>query len=212
MKRGDIDYFMSNDQIAVLRWKDNRVVHMLSNFQDPSEVVEVERKEKDGSKTKVNCPSIIKKYNSKMGFVDHFDHLKSLYEINRRSKKWWHRIFWFFIDCAIVNAFVIFKHLKQEKGRFLEFRLSLVAEEIMANKTMSKRRPLSHPSFSHKPQVPAVERYTIHLPVKTTKRRCGLCSTKSHQVRTNWMCKGCNVPLCLGKMRGADDCFISYHS
>jgi len=33
----------------------------------------------------------VKDYNENMGFVDKADMLKALYEVNRKSRKWWHR-------------------------------------------------------------------------------------------------------------------------
>ncbi|KAJ8939274.1 hypothetical protein NQ318_015232 [Aromia moschata] len=47
-----------------------------------------------------------------------------------------------------------------------------------------------------------------HQPIRTTRRRCAMCSTKNNDVRTNWQCSVCNVPLCLGKSKA---CFQSYH-
>lgn len=47
----------------------------------------VERKEKEGSRKEISCPQSIVNYNKYMGFVDNFDHLKCLYEIDSKSQK-----------------------------------------------------------------------------------------------------------------------------
>jgi hypothetical protein len=44
-----------------------------------------------------------------MGHVNKADMLKSCYEIDRKSKRWWLRIFWYFIDVTIVNTFTLFR-------------------------------------------------------------------------------------------------------
>ncbi|KAJ8965522.1 hypothetical protein NQ314_004071 [Rhamnusium bicolor] len=62
----------------------------------------------DGEKVTIRCPLMVKDYNSSMGYVDKADQLKSTYEISRKSKKWWHRIIWHFVDVAVVNSFTIF--------------------------------------------------------------------------------------------------------
>ena len=62
-----------------------------------------------------------------MGCVDKADMLKSYYEINRKSKKWWQRIFWHFVDITLVNSFIIYLQLFLEKNMKLkDFRLSVV--------------------------------------------------------------------------------------
>lgn len=96
MSRGQFDYAVSNDEIYCVKWKDKRSVCVLSTLEDPLNVTEIARREKDGDITQVPCPNAVINYNKNMGFVDMFDQLKSFYEIDRKSKKWWHRIFFFF--------------------------------------------------------------------------------------------------------------------
>ncbi|KDR07490.1 PiggyBac transposable element-derived protein 4 [Zootermopsis nevadensis] len=81
----------------------------LSNFHDPQDVNTVARKNKDGTSENISCPEIVKQYNANMRFVDKADMLKSLYEIDRKSQKWWLRIFWHFLDVSVVNAFILYK-------------------------------------------------------------------------------------------------------
>lgn len=65
---------------------------MISNFHG-SEVTSVKRKQKDGTSKEVACPAVVRDYNQMMGGVDHADQLKAAYGLNRRSKKWWHKLF-----------------------------------------------------------------------------------------------------------------------
>ncbi|GBP05487.1 PiggyBac transposable element-derived protein 4 [Eumeta japonica] len=41
---------------------------------------------KDGTKTDVGCPAVVKQYTKRMGGVDHFDHIKGTYSVGRRSR------------------------------------------------------------------------------------------------------------------------------
>lgn len=93
MKQGDYDFSVSSEGIALVKWKDKRAVHLLSNFHNPKHITTVKRKQKDGSKEEVPCPTLLTDYNKNMNFVDRFDQLKSTYELDRKSKKWWMRFF-----------------------------------------------------------------------------------------------------------------------
>lgn len=67
-----------------------------------------------------------------MGGVDHADRLRAAYGVNRKSKKWWHRIFWGVLDIMFVNAFVVYKE-RHETIPLLEFR-RLVVQGLLAQK------------------------------------------------------------------------------
>ena len=88
LKRGEHDWFISEDGIQSLKWKDKRVVHIVSSYHDPKTVVEVERKEKSGQTIKINCPIAVRDYNFNINFVDKFDQMKKAYEVDRKSHKW----------------------------------------------------------------------------------------------------------------------------
>lgn len=49
-----------------------------------------------------------------MGFVDKFGQLHTLYEIDRKSRKWWHRLFFHFVDMVVTNAFILHKKLPED--------------------------------------------------------------------------------------------------
>ncbi|KAJ8966657.1 hypothetical protein NQ314_003384 [Rhamnusium bicolor] len=55
-------------------------------------------KREDGTITQINCAKAVNDYRRCVGGVDIADILKSYYAIDRKSRKWWHRLFWHFID------------------------------------------------------------------------------------------------------------------
>ena len=81
---------------------------MLPPAWTTSKTTVVKRRQKDGSLKDVISPVMSADCNDYMGFLDNFDHLLSSYKIDRKSKKWWHRIFCNFLDLAIVNSFIIY--------------------------------------------------------------------------------------------------------
>ena len=61
-----------------------------------------------------------------MGYVDKADMLKSLYGLDRKSKKWWHRIVFHFLDVALVNSYIILKNIHGAKLPLKAFKLNVI--------------------------------------------------------------------------------------
>ena len=62
---------MSKDGLAPLRWKDSKVVMLLTNCLDPSNKTSVEWRQKGTSESlKVPCPAIITKFDSHINGVE----------------------------------------------------------------------------------------------------------------------------------------------
>lgn len=211
LKRGDTDWKVSDTGLSIFKWKDKRSVHLLSNYHDPQIFSTVRRKSRNGQIEDINCPRILLDYNMNMGFVDKLDQLKSNFGLDRRSHKWWHRIFFHFIDICIVNSYILYK-LNGQQISHKDFRRAvvtgLVAEKLVHLKTTRSSSPLC--IKKHKPTVSMEIRLesSAHQPERSTRRRCAVCSTKQIQIRTEWTCSVCKVPLCLSKFR---TCFQQYH-
>ncbi|KAF2350776.1 PiggyBac transposable element-derived protein [Trinorchestia longiramus] len=92
LKRGDFDYRSTPSGITVFKWHDSKPVHLISNYHDVEDST-VQRRNKKGIKLTVTCPSVVTDYNKHMGGVDKHDMMKQLYGSDRKSKKWWHRLF-----------------------------------------------------------------------------------------------------------------------
>lgn len=103
LNRGEFT-FLVKSCVAAVKWQDNKAVSLLSTLHNLKDVF-IQRIQKDGSRIDVSCPEVVRTYNNIMGGVDRFDQLRERYAIGRRSVKWWHRLFYFFIDLAIINSF-----------------------------------------------------------------------------------------------------------
>ena len=57
----------------------------------------------------VRNDTVMKTYNNNMGSVDLNDQTWGYYMAGRKSKKWWRCLTWFFVDVAIVNAYILEK-------------------------------------------------------------------------------------------------------
>ncbi|XP_049799607.1 uncharacterized protein LOC126234910 [Schistocerca nitens] len=88
LRRAECDWSVRSDGIACMKWKDKRVVSLLSTIDSPVTLKEISSKEKDGTITKIPCPQIVKSYNLNMGCVDKADMMNSFYAIDRKSRRW----------------------------------------------------------------------------------------------------------------------------
>ena len=68
----EIDYCVYDGRLVFYKWKDNKVVTLLSYFHG-TESVTVLRTQKDGRRINFNCPIAIKDYNTYMGGADKAD-------------------------------------------------------------------------------------------------------------------------------------------
>lgn len=207
MGRGEFQ-FSVRSQTAAVKWMDRKPVCFLSSVHSPRKVSTVLRRQRDGTRVEVGCPEVVKVYNETMGGVDKFDQLRECYAIGRRSVKWWHRIFYYLIDLAIVNSYSMWK-IKSDtpsKCHQLDFRINL-ARQLIAG--FSSRKSRARPTNFRKQNVPDSVRMTnvgVHMPEKhPNSRRCKLCAAKKVQKRTLFICSCCKVPLCI------DKCFAQYH-
>ncbi|CAF3008182.1 unnamed protein product [Rotaria sp. Silwood2] len=129
LKRGEFEYIVS-DNVVLYKWMDRKLVFLLSNFHDPCSTDIIQRKEKDGGKTNVQCPISIIDYNKYMGGVDGADQRKESYSLDRKSKKFWLRIFFNFMNVALSNAFIIFKNRTDSNITYLDFLSSITTALI----------------------------------------------------------------------------------
>ncbi|MGH0142441.1 UNVERIFIED_CONTAM: hypothetical protein FKN15_021211 [Acipenser sinensis] len=186
LKRGDSDFTVSSDGISCVRWKDKRTVTLLSTIHSPISISQVERKEEHGSVVQLPCPKMIKDYNKSMGCVDKADMMKSFHAIDRKSKKWWHRLLWHYVDVTIVSLHILFKELfKTNKMKLKAFGCSVVTGLVgtYAGRSSSDGRRSDEGRrgsgegrngqdqvLQHKPYIPLelCSAQALHLPVHST--------------------------------------------
>ena len=84
----------TSSDISAVRWKDNKVVNVLSTFAGKEPQKNVKRySQKEKKKVNVLQPNVVNVYNRFMSGVDRMDQNISTYMINLRSKKWWWPLF-----------------------------------------------------------------------------------------------------------------------
>ncbi|XP_066928278.1 piggyBac transposable element-derived protein 4-like [Clytia hemisphaerica] len=102
LERGESEFRCNNNNLAV-RWKDKRDVYVVSTIHGNS-IKQVQRR---GEEEPVSKPTMICQYNSFMNGVDKCDQKISSYDMQRKTRKWWKKLFLRLVELSIINAMVI---------------------------------------------------------------------------------------------------------
>ena len=202
------------DKVTASAWMDRKVVMVMSTNCQPSSSGSVLRKQKDGSCVHVPCPESIISYNKFMGGVDRGDQLRGYYRCRSKSRKFYKYIFYFLLDVAITNAFILMKNFTSSCPfkDFKSFRLQL-AKELIGEYCSRRRRgrggTVIHPlPFRH---------YPIRLDDDNDGPRhprgpCALHRDIHHRrVLSTWYCRECGEWLCHSG-DPSSDCFMKWHT
>lgn len=208
--------------INLVCWYDNKVVTTVSTYVGSQPVSEVRRfSKKDNTYISISRPQCIEVYNNYMGGVDLLDSMLGYYRIMIRSKKWYLRIFFHFIDMICVDAWLLWRRTKtQEYLPLSEFKLG-IAEVLTRSNSTNTNKKRGRPSnilqsqldlkkkkypFAQIPAQEIRQDNQNHLPKWTDRQRCKYpeCSLKTHT-----FCEKCQVHLCINKDR---NCFYSFHT
>lgn len=96
----------TTSNVILVKWKDNRVVSLLSNAVGVSPLSKARRYSFD-QKTHIEIPqpAVVSSYNKNMGGVDRADQNISCYRISIRGKKWYFPLITWMIDASLCNAY-----------------------------------------------------------------------------------------------------------
>lgn len=221
--RGSSDQLVSKDElICLVKWADNKSVHLASNYCGVGDEIRVKRFDKKAQKyVEISQPEVVAEYNMGMGGVDLLDQLLAYYRIFLKSRKWTLRVIFHFINMAVVCAFLEHKsdcERFSEKGmKLLDFQQALGSELTTIEKRRSVGRPNTEVSGHRKrksdecaPQdiqrLDKVNHFPIHESQGTAGQRCKRPKCNS---RSRVFCDKCKVHLCLN---GQKNCFFDYHN
>ncbi|KAM4550617.1 piggyBac transposable element-derived protein 2-like isoform 1-T1 [Fundulus diaphanus] len=223
-KRAAIDSL----EIRAVKWFDYRGMIVASTFasaQPVSNIQKWDRKLKQ--KVSVECPSIISLHNKFVAGVDALDALITSHRIQIRSKKYYQRLFFHFVDVVIVNSWLLYRRdcesldvPRKNQKDFLTFRISIAQALCLQGKDLSskkrgwlffdvesefekkKRRGPAKAIPTPKVRSDAVGHWPV---VESGRQRCKLPNCKGQTV---FKCSKCNVHLCLKKSK---NCFVEFH-
>lgn len=201
------------DEMAVVFWKDKRLVTVLTtnHLVDKAHMVQVQSKYPNAPP--VLKPQAVVTYTTNMGGVDRSDHFISNYQFMRKCKKWYRKVFFWLLEVATVDAYLLYKMLQEENNKtpmsHKQFRLSLIEDLVRVQVTSTvqheKRR-------RGRPKENVFQRLDgrLHLLGKREKgsRKCLVCTKKKLRKETVYFCKTCPDQPFLHP----DICFEVYHT
>ena len=184
--------------VRVIRWNDNSICTLISTMGSGYPVAKVLRWDKEEEKyIEVECPGMVKYYNAHMGGVDKLDALIAFYRIFLRSRKWYHRLFFHFIDVCVVNSWLKYRRdyaacIGDDKYLSLyDFKMSI--SHCLRKQRKPLKRAVGRPRVGepkekrglHKkrkvPTQPIIQDQVGHFPISLTKRgKCRRDNCKSY--------------------------------
>nr|XP_042912958.1 piggyBac transposable element-derived protein 4-like [Parasteatoda tepidariorum] len=189
---------VESPNIICTLWKDKKEIALLSSNSHFEE--SVTKRRIGGDRQEVKCPITFLKYNSNMGGVDLADQNRKYYNTSRKSRKWWQYLFWFLLDTAVNNSFILYSLSNTEEKKHMK----LLDYKMLLIKTMAKPIKLAPSTPTNLAQI------ADHVRVKWEKKCCRRCAklkvktVSGNFVKTTWICQACQVSLCI-------DCFGKYH-
>ena len=141
--------------------------------------------------------------------VDKLDQLISYYSFTHKSVKWWRKVFFWLIEVAVVNSYVIHKENREKNKEkpltHLAYRRSLI--DVLTEPLRSIPRCPSGPRVQ--PTEERLQDKQHYLKKEEKRTDCIVCSDRSGQRHlTHFRCSTCkdSPPLC------PTECFKKYHT
>ena len=60
-------------------------------------------------------PVVVEDYNQHMSGVDKLDQMMAYYSFLHKSVKWWRKVFFWVLEAAVVNSYIVYKELARER-------------------------------------------------------------------------------------------------
>ena len=154
-------------------------------------------------------PQAVDLYNHNMNGVDKADQLTVFYPFIRKTRKWWRKLFFWLVEVAVINSYILYKKEAVHPLTLLNYRRAVVM--ALATDFIRSRPEPTHPGHPRTSQLSLssgdTDRLTqkFHRPGKREQQRmCRVC----HTSRTLYYCETCTSHPTLCPV----PCFGDYHS
>nr|XP_006820728.1 PREDICTED: piggyBac transposable element-derived protein 4-like [Saccoglossus kowalevskii] len=199
------------DKVVAITWKDSTLLNILTTYYEGyrtknQRVTRSLRSQDTGRKVPYSLPApeAIYDYNLYMGGVDKSNQLRSYYTAQRQSKKWWKYMFFYLLDTAICNSWILYKESVDPKKTHKAFQIEVGMALVGGFSSRKQQTRNSEPVISS-----FKNHHLIHgrCTRGTSCRWCiqlGRKTKKGCPVSTVFRCQECSINLCKG-------CFLPYH-
>ena len=145
LKKHDVSAWSWEEKEVVSAWQDKRVIYMLSTYYGPSS--ETQHRMNKKREEEVVKPTAIVEYTKHMGAVDRFDHYCSSYAFTRKSLKWWRKTFFWFVEVAVINGFILYKECYPDEATdHIRYRKQLIVQLVGEQRAAHPARRRGRPS------------------------------------------------------------------
>jgi hypothetical protein len=188
-----------------------RVVYILSTVHD-DRMVDAPASKGAHEKTKLLA---VVDYNKYRIGADKLDQLLTYYSFQKKSVKWWKKLFFHLFDRALVNVQILHRMKCKENFRLYRF-MEKVAEGLVSNAGIKIKQQSQKSSARI---LMGRDHFAYRIPAKSSKQAgisqctCKVCTEKvkhhagkSTKKFTAVYCPKYGVGLCMG------ECFDVYHS
>ncbi|XP_046671369.1 piggyBac transposable element-derived protein 4-like [Homalodisca vitripennis] len=196
LKKGETIARYANG-VMIGKWRDKRTVLYISTEHD-NQLVDCTDK-RGRSKQK---PLPIVKYNAHMSGVDRADQMMSYHPCERKTIRWYKKIFIHVIMMIMTNSHLLY-NTHNKKMNLYDFRLevikSLLPPPLVESPAQKRKRNEAHKL------VKIAERDHNN---RTKRKKCRQCTNDGkHGVKTTFQCESCpdKPGLCMGQ------CFQAFH-
>lgn len=207
----------SQDTLTCTVWQDTKLVCFVSNAHSSHGDGTIARKRKNGEIVNIQVPPCVKDYNKNMGAIDKNDQLQTTYAIDRKSKRWWMRIFLGMLDAVMVNAYILYSqsfhlvnnpmpHPPKHPLSTKDFRCEVIHELI--GTFTCRQHPGPVPNYD--PTLPLTDRGhelvdLVNLGLMKKGRCQECCLGGGPRKETKFGCRTCAKRLC------PTPCHSNYH-
>ena len=188
-------YYKLNNMLLV-QYPDNKLIIVVSNcFTEPVDLIFEKKNNKNENKIK---PFLLEQYSKYARGIDKNNQLTSFYFANKKSIKWYKKVFIYLLDACITNSFILYKKVEGNKIGLLDFKINIIYSLKGQN-----RKIIKNPIYVE-PKRRLIGKH--YLEEAEERKDCILCSNRKFQGRklTKYRCRYCNVHLCI-------ECFSIFH-
>lgn len=195
-----------------MKWRSARDVYALST-KHKATTSSVPVKSKAGP-MQILKPDLILDYNLYKTGVDRNDQLHSYYPFQRKTMKWWKKLFFHVFVMALVNGYILYKEVTGKRKPLADYMKEVALKMAIVGGEIQNERP--------GPSTSSVNRtFARHFPKKVpptekkvnATRYCKVCSDRGKKEsgkrirkESRWWCEECGVGLCV------PECFERFHT
>ena len=142
LKKGEVTFRRKQDVLLVTH-QDKRLVNMISTLHTAA-VVDDSSRRTGITKKKPKC---VADYNTHMHGVDTADQYLAYYPFIRKTVKWPKKVFFYLLQCALFNSYVVFtKSNPNSHKSFLDYLVDVSKNLIHTTEDVSTPTPSSSSS------------------------------------------------------------------